>query len=96
MSENEYFNGEEANSYLFETGKINRERDQKFISLGAEYFIDDSSSFTLNGFYRDNEGINDGVVTIDELNSIGGSPISKLSESNMNLNLMNLFKSQAL
>ena len=76
LSENEYFNGEEANSYLFETGKINRERDQKFISLGAEYFIDDSSSFTLNGFYRDNEGINDGVVTIDELNSIGGSPIS--------------------
>ena len=76
LSENEYFNGEEANSYLFETGKINRERDQKFISLGAEYFIDDSSSFTLNGFYRDNEGVNDGVVTIDELNSIGGSPIS--------------------
>ena len=37
----------EANSYLFETGKINRERDQKFISLGAEYFIDDSSSFTI-------------------------------------------------
>ena len=30
----------------------------------------------LNGFYRDNEGVNDGVVTIDELNSIGGSPIS--------------------
>ena len=76
LSENEYFNGEEANSYLFETGKINRERDQKFISLGAEYFIDDSSSFTFNGFYRDNEGVNDGVVTIDELNSIGGSPIS--------------------
>ena len=76
LSENEYFNGEEANSYLFETGKTNRERDQKFISLGAEYFIDDSSSFTFNGFYRDNEGVNDGVVTIDELNSIGGSPIS--------------------
>ena len=76
LSENEYFNGEEANSYLFETGKINRERDQKFISLGAEYFINESSSFTLNGFYRDNEGINNGVVTIDELNSIGGSPIS--------------------
>ena len=33
LSENEYFNGEEANSYLFETGKTNRERDQKFISL---------------------------------------------------------------
>ena len=76
LSENEYFNGEEANSYLFETGKTNRERDQKFISLGAEYFIDDSSSFTFNGFYRDNEGVNDGVVTIDELNSFGGSPIS--------------------
>ena len=76
LSENEYFNEEEANSYLFETGKINRERDQLFISLGAEYFIDKSSSFTLNGFYRDNEGINDGVVTIDELNSLGGSPIS--------------------
>ena len=76
LSENEYFNEEEANSYLFETGKINRERDQIFISLGAEYFIDESSSFTLNGFYRDNEGINDGVVSIDELNSVGGSPIS--------------------
>ena len=76
LSENEYFNEEEANSYLFETGKINRERDQLFISLGAEYFIDNSSSFTLNGFYRDNEGINDGVVNIDELNSLGGSPIS--------------------
>ena len=34
------------------------ENDQKFISLGAEYFIDDSSSFTFNGFYRDNEGVN--------------------------------------
>ena len=78
LSENEYFNGEEANSYLFETGKISRERDQLFISLGAEYFIDDSSSFTLNGFYRDNDGINDGVVTIDELGSIGGSPISTI------------------
>ena len=78
LSENEYFNEEEANSYLFETGKINRERDQLFISLGAEYFIDKSSSFTLNGFYRDNEGINDGVVTIDELNSLGGSPISNV------------------
>ncbi len=76
LSENEYFNEEEANSYLFETGKINRERDQLFISLGAEYFIDKSSSFTLNGFYRDNEGINDGVVTIDELNSLDGSTIS--------------------
>ena len=76
LSENEYFNEEKVNSYLFETGKINRERDQIFISLGAEYFIDKSSSFTLNGFYRDNEGINDGVVSIDELNSIGGSPIS--------------------
>ncbi len=76
LSENEYFNDEEANSYLFETGKINRERDQLFISLGAEYFIDKSSSFTLNGFYRDNEGINDGVVTIDELNSLDGSTIS--------------------
>ena len=76
LSENEYFNNEEANSYLFETGKINRERDQLFISLGAEYFVDKSSSFTLNGFYRDNDGINDGVVTIDELNSLGGSPIS--------------------
>ena len=81
LSENEYFNGEEANSYLFETGKINRERDQKFISLGAEYFINDSSSFTLNGFYRDNEGINDGVVTIDELNSIGGSSISTVERN---------------
>ena len=78
LSENEYFNEEEANSYLYETGKINRERDQLFISLGAEYFIDKSSSFTLNGFYRDNEGINDGVVTIDELNSLGGSPISNV------------------
>ena len=78
LSENEYFNEEGANSYLFETGKINRERDQLFISLGAEYFIDKSSSFTLNGFYRDNEGINDGVVTIDELNSLGGSPISNV------------------
>ena len=76
LSENEYFNEEEANSYLFETGKINRERDQLFISLGAEYFIDKSSSFTLNGFYRDNEGINDGVVTIDELNSLDGITIS--------------------
>ena len=76
LSENEYFNEQETNSYLFETGKINRERDQLFVSLGAEYFIDKSSSFTLNGFYRDNEGINDGVVTIDELNSLGGSPIS--------------------
>ena len=76
LSENEYFNGEEANSYLFETAKTNRERDQLFFSLGAEYFIDDTSSFTLNGFYRDNEGINDGVVTIDELNAIGGNRIS--------------------
>ena len=76
LSENEYFNEEEANSYLYETGKINRERDQLFISLGAEYFIDKSSSFTLNGFYRDNEGINDGVVTIDELNSLDGITIS--------------------
>jgi len=76
LSENEYFNEEKANSYLFETGKINRERDQLFISLGAEYFIDKSSSFTLNGFYRDNEGINDGVVTIDELNSLDGITIS--------------------
>lgn len=76
LSENEYFNGEEANSYLFETAKTNRERDQLFLSLGAEYFIDDSSSFTLNGFFRDNEGINDGVVTINELNAIGGNPIS--------------------
>ena len=76
LSENEYYNGEEANSYLFETAKTNRERDQLFFSLGAEYFIDDTSSFTLNGFYRDNEGINDGVVTIDELNAIGGNRIS--------------------
>ncbi len=76
LSENEYYNGEEANSYLFETAKTNRERDQLFFSLGAEYFIDDTSSFTLNGFYRDNEGINDGVVTIDELNAIGGNSIS--------------------
>ena len=76
LSENEYFNGEEANSYLFETAKTNRERDQLFFSLGAEYFIDDTSSFTLNGFYRDNEGINDGVVTIDELKAIGGNRIS--------------------
>ncbi len=78
LSENEYFDEKEANSYLFETGKINRERDQLFISLGAEYFIDEYSSFTLNGFYRDNEGINDGVVSIDELNSLGGSPISSI------------------
>ena len=76
LSENEYFNGEDTNSYLFEKGKTNRERDQLFLSLGAEYFINDSSSFTLNGFFRDNEGINDGVVTINELNAKGGNPIS--------------------
>ena len=76
LSENEYFNGEDTNSYLFEKGKTNRKRDQLFLSLGAEYFIDDSSSFTLNGFFRDNEGINDGVVTINELNAKGGNPIS--------------------
>ena len=76
LSENEYFNGEDTNSYLFEKGKTNRERDQLFLSLGAEYFINDSSNFTLNGFFRDNEGINDGVVTINELNAKGGNPIS--------------------
>lgn len=76
LSENEYFNGEDTNSYLFEKGKTNRERDQLFLSLGAEYFINDSSTFTLNGFFRDNEGTNDGVVTINELNAKGGNPIS--------------------
>ena len=94
LSENEYFNGEDTNSYLFEKGKTNRKRDQLFLSLGAEYFIDDSSSFTLNGFFRDNEGINDGVVTINELNAKEEILFPLMSVDNMNLNLTNLFKFQ--
>ena len=72
LSENEYFNGEDPSSFLYETSKTTRERDQVFLSLGSEYYIDDSSSFTLNGFYRDNTGLNDGSVTIEELTDIGG------------------------
>ena len=76
LSENEYFNGDQPSSFLFENSKTNRERDQLFLSLGAEYFIDDSSSFTLNGFLRDNDGRNDGRVTIEELDAIGGRILS--------------------
>ena len=73
LSDNEYFNGDNPSTYLYERSKTTRSRNALFSSLGMEYFIDDSSSLTISGFYRDNDGRNEGDNNIDEVDANGGT-----------------------
>ena len=68
-TDNEYYNGDDPSTYLFERSKTTRSRNALFSSLGMEYYIDDSSSITLSGFYRDNDGNNEGDNKIDEVDA---------------------------
>ena len=73
LSDNEYFNGDNPSTFLYERSKTTRSRNALFSSLGMEYFIDDSSSLTISGFYRDNDGRNEGDNNIDEVDANGAT-----------------------
>ena len=73
LSDNEYFNGDNPSTFLYERSKTTRSRNALFSSLGMEYFIDDSSSLTISGFYRDNDGRNEGDNNIDEVDASGAT-----------------------
>lgn len=74
----EYFNGDAPSTFTNEDRDYERQRERFFINLGAEYFFDDKTSFTVSGFLRNsNNGSNNTTIIEDRsatdvvLNSFG-------------------------
>ena len=74
----EYFNGDAPSTFTNEDRDYERQRERFFINLGAEYFFDDKTSFTVSGFLRNsNNGRNNTTIIEDRsatdvvLNSFG-------------------------
>ena len=66
-ADNTYFNT--PVSYLTERGNSKRQRNNLFTTLGAEYFISESSSILLSGFYSDSDNKNENFTTYKNFNS---------------------------
>ena len=74
----EYFNGDAPSTFTNEDRDYERQRERFFINLGAEYFFDEKTSFTVSGFLRNsNNGSNNTTIIEDRsatdvvLNSFG-------------------------
>jgi outer membrane receptor protein involved in Fe transport len=67
----EYFNGDLPSSFVNEKRDYDRIRKNYFINLGAEYYINDKTTFTISGFIRDSDNTSDSSTEIDDLNSNG-------------------------
>ena len=67
----EYFNGDLPSSFVNEIRDYDRIRKNYFINLGAEYYINDKTTFTISGFIRDSDNTSDSSTEIDDLNSNG-------------------------
>tara|TARA_B110000503_G_scaffold22280_1_gene34317 strand:+ start:42291 stop:44744 length:2454 start_codon:yes stop_codon:yes gene_type:complete len=67
----EYFNGDLPSSFVNEIRDYDRIQKNYFINLGAEYYINDKTTFTISGFIRDSDNTSDSSTEIDDLNSNG-------------------------
>ena len=74
----EYFNGDAPSTFTNEDRDYDRQRERFFINLGAEYYIDDKTSFTVSGFLRRSNNESNNTTIIEDrsatnvvLNSFG-------------------------
>lgn len=67
----EYFNGDLPSSFVNEIRDYDRIQKNYFINLGAEYYINDKTTFTISGFIRDSDNTSDSSTEIEDLNSNG-------------------------
>lgn len=74
----EYFNGDAPSTFTNEDRDYERQRERFFINLGAEYFFDDKTSFTVSGFLRNSNNGSNNITIIEDrsatdvvLNSFG-------------------------
>ena len=68
----EYFNQDAASIFTNESRDYKRNRERFFITLGAEYFFDEATSFTLSSFVRRSNNSSNNTTIIEDLDSNGG------------------------
>ena len=68
----EYFNQDAASTFTNESRDYKRNRERFFITLGAEYFFDEATSFTLSSFVRRSNNSSNNTTIIEDLDSNGG------------------------
>lgn len=67
----EYFNGDAPSTFTNEDRDYERQRERFFINLGAEYFFDDKTSFTMTGFIRRSDNNSNNTTIIEDRSSSG-------------------------
>ena len=67
----EYFNGDAPSTFTNEDRDYERQRERFFINLGAEYFFDDKTSFTMTGFLRRSDNSSNNTTIIEDRSSSG-------------------------
>ena len=67
----EYFNGDAPSTFTNEDRDYERQRERFFINLGAEYFFDVKTSFTMTGFIRRSDNNSNNTTIIEDRSSSG-------------------------
>ncbi len=80
----EYFNGENPSTFTNELRDYSRNRERFFINLGAEYFFDDNTTFTMSGFIRRSNNSSNNTTIIENLNAIRNCARSSRAVSRRN------------
>ncbi len=65
----QYFNDGSIRSYTNEERDYNRNRNNVFLNLGAEYFFDENTSLTISGFVRESNNTSNNQTIIENRNS---------------------------
>ncbi|MEZ4792321.1 MAG: TonB-dependent receptor [Gelidibacter sp.] len=71
LTETEYFNGDEANTFLNEKRKFDRQNKGLTTNLGVEWYITDSASLTTSLVYRNSDEENNTTNSITEFDANG-------------------------
>ena len=65
----QYFNDGSIRSYTNEERDYDRNRNNVFLNLGAEYFFDENTSLTISGFVRESNNTSNNQTIIENRNS---------------------------